>query len=46
MVFPVVHINDRDIAVEQADLALKLGVDGVYLINHGAHPRRFWASIY
>lgn len=34
-VFPVVHINDRDIAVEQARTAIGLGADGVYLISHG-----------
>lgn len=34
-VFPVVHINDHHIAVEQAHVALGLGADGVYLISHG-----------
>lgn len=33
-VYPVVHINDRERAVEQAELALELGADGVYLIDH------------
>lgn len=34
-VFPVVHINDRDIAVEQTQVALGLDADGAYLISHG-----------
>ncbi len=33
-VFPVVHINEVDIATQQAELALEAGADGVYLIDH------------
>lgn len=33
-VFPVVHINEVDIATRQAELALETGADGVYLIDH------------
>ena len=34
-IFPVVHINDIAIAVDQATLAIAAGADGVYLIHHG-----------
>lgn len=33
-VFPVVHINTTETAVEQATLAFDSGADGVYLIDH------------
>lgn len=33
-IFPVVHINSIKQAVEQAGVALDLGADGVYLIDH------------
>jgi predicted TIM-barrel enzyme len=35
-VYPVVHINNHESAVDQAELALELGADGVYLIDHKA----------
>lgn len=34
--YPVVHINSPDIAIEQASLALEAGADGVFLIDHKA----------
>lgn len=33
-IFPVVHINNPETAVEQANLAYDEGADGVYLIDH------------
>lgn len=33
-VYPVVHINSPEVAVEQAELAYDLGADGVFLIDH------------
>lgn len=33
-VFPVVHINEVEVAATQASLALDAGADGVYLIDH------------
>jgi len=33
-VYPVVHINDELTACRQAELALSLGADGVFLIDH------------
>ncbi len=33
-IYPVVHINDIHRAVEQTGVALELGADGVYLIDH------------
>jgi len=33
-VFPVVHVNTRPQAVEQAGIAFEAGADGVYLIDH------------
>ena len=36
-IFPVVHINDIAIAVDQATLAIAAGADGVYLIHHGGN---------
>ncbi len=33
-VYPVVHINDETTACRQAELALGLGADGVFLIDH------------
>jgi len=35
-VFPVVHVNEPSVAVEQAHVALELNADGVYLIDHHA----------
>jgi len=35
-VFPVVHINEPSRAIEQSRLALELGADGVYLIDHSS----------
>lgn len=35
-VFPVVHIKQPEVAIGQAHLALELGADGVYLIDHSA----------
>jgi len=35
-VFPVVHIRQPELAIKQAQLALELGADGVYLIDHSA----------
>lgn len=32
---PVVHVNDRDIAVGQTRVTLPFWADGVYLISHG-----------
>ncbi len=32
--YPVVHINETKTAVEQAEKALGMGADGVYLIDH------------
>lgn len=36
-VFPVVHINDEAIAKTQAEIAIREGADGVYLIDHHRH---------
>ena len=33
-VYPVVHINDREQAAEQAGQVLEIGADGIYLIDH------------
>lgn len=35
-IYPVVHINTTETAVEQSAAALAAGADGVYLIHHGA----------
>jgi hypothetical protein len=35
-VYPVVHVNRPEVAIEMANLALSYGADGVYLINHNA----------
>ena len=35
-IYPVVHVNTVETAVEQAAIALSAGADGVYLIHHGA----------
>ena len=32
--FPVVHINDVETAIAQAELALDMGADGIYFIDH------------
>ncbi len=37
-VFPVVHINSPEIAVQQTHVAFDHGADGVYLIGHGLSP--------
>lgn len=34
-IYPVVHVKSLEQAREQADLALVLGADGIYLIAHG-----------
>lgn len=38
-VFPVVHVQSEQQAVEQTDIALSAGADGVYLIDHGSGVR-------
>lgn len=35
-VYPVVHVQTVEQAVEQSQLALELGANGIYLINHGS----------
>lgn len=37
-IFPVVHIQDAEQALDQSSMALEMGADGVYLIDHGGHP--------
>lgn len=38
-VFPVIHINNTERAVHEAEVALDMGADGVYLIDHhGGEP--------
>lgn len=39
-VYPVVHINTPEVAVEQATLAIELGADGVYLIDHQGYEEQ------
>lgn len=38
-VYPVVHVQTKQQAVEQTDIALSAGADGVYLIDHGSHVK-------
>jgi len=38
-IYPVVHINDIETAKEQGGMALELGADGVYLIDHNGTRR-------
>lgn len=38
-VYPVVHVQTQQQAVEQTDVALSAGADGVYLIDHGSGLR-------
>lgn len=33
-VYPVIHVLNQDLALQQADLAFDAGADGVFLINH------------
>lgn len=34
-IYPVIHVKDEVQALEQAEMAHELGVDGLYLIDHG-----------
>jgi predicted TIM-barrel enzyme len=36
-VLPVIHVRDRDQALENAQIAAEAGADGVFLISHGSH---------
>lgn len=40
-IYPVVHINNHEVAARQSLRALEAGADGVYLINHREYSPRY-----
>lgn len=44
-VYPVVHINDTAIAIKQGELALGLGADGIYLIDHNGETEPIFETM-
>ena len=45
-IYPVVHINSPKQGVEQAELALNCGADGVYLIDHHQNQQQDIISVF
>ena len=45
-IYPVVHINSLKQGVEQAELALNCGADGVYLIDHHQNQQEDIISVF